>query len=391
MTVTASTPPVVAPWDLPGQVAQAINAWLLSVAQSIFAFALHAIADLLTVTPHFERAPEVARLWNLTRGIATGFLVVIALIGGVLLMTSGVAGTRYTVKLIISRLLLAALLANVSLSVFSTAVDLNNALNAALLGGTPLPQNVLGSLQSGMSALNGAEGPVAVLMALVAGVLMLALVVVYVARSALLVITLVAAPLALICYALPQSERVTWAWWRVTAATFLLQPVNALLLGIAGRVFFSSQIGWGLNPVSLLIGPLMAIVLLYLLIRTPWWIYQQMIAPETHHRVGQGRSVVPSSLRAELIVELQIQDSIVAGRTPLELSYLLAAGTAGWALLQLPYPLVVQVGLAALFAVAGAALAFVRVAGQDLTSWCAALLRHALASRLAVYGPSHPR
>ena len=50
--IAASAPPVVAPWDLPGQVAQAINAWLLSVAQSIFAFALHAIADLLTLTPH---------------------------------------------------------------------------------------------------------------------------------------------------------------------------------------------------------------------------------------------------------------------------------------------------------------------------------------------------
>src|SRR5260370_37782982 len=98
----------------------------------------------------------------------------------------------------------------------------------------------------------------------------------------------VVAPLALICYALPQTERVPSAWWRVTAATFLLQPVNALLLGIAGRVFFSSQIGWGLNPVSLLIGPLMAIVLLYLLIRTPWWIYHHMIAPETHHRVRSG-------------------------------------------------------------------------------------------------------
>ena len=85
---------------------------------------------------------------------------------------------------------------------------------------------------------------------------------------------------------------------------------------------------------------------------------------------------MPSSLRAELIVELQVQDSIVAGRTPLELGYLLVAGTAGWALLQLPYPLVVQVGLAALFAVAGAALAFVR---------------YALTCRLAVYGPSHPR
>jgi hypothetical protein len=26
-----------------------------------------------------------------------------------------------------------------------------------------------------------------------------------------------------------------------------------------------------------------------------------------------------------------------------------------------------------------------------MTSWCAALVRYALASRLAVYGPSHPR
>ena len=81
----------------------------------------------------------------------------------------------------------------------------------------------------------------------------------HVARSALLVICLIAAPVAVICYALPQTETAAWAWWRLTAATFLLQPVNALLLGIAGRVFFSGQIGWGLSPVSLFIGPLIAI------------------------------------------------------------------------------------------------------------------------------------
>src|SRR5260370_42643782 len=105
----------------------------------------------------------------------------------------------------------------------------------------------------------------------------------------------VVAPLALICYALPQTERVPSAWWRVTAATFPLQPVNALLLGVAGRVFFSSQIGWGLNPVSLLIGPLIAIVLLDLLIRTPWGVYHHMIAPEPRDRV---RSVVGTAPEA---------------------------------------------------------------------------------------------
>jgi len=66
--------PVVAPWDLPGQVAQAINAWLTSFAQSIFDFAVDAIASLLALTPHFERTTQVERLWNVTRGIADGFL-----------------------------------------------------------------------------------------------------------------------------------------------------------------------------------------------------------------------------------------------------------------------------------------------------------------------------
>lgn len=286
------SPLAAAPWDLPGQVAQAINAWITSVALNALDLALGAIQNLLTATPHFDQVPEVNQLWNLMRGIADGFLVVIALIGGILLMVSSTTGTRYTVKLIVSRLLLAALLANLSLSTFAMAVDLNNALNAALLGDVLRNHSFLAGLQ-GQVVAAGLQGPVFALLALIAALLLLALVVIYVARTALLILAVIASPLALICYALPQTEGVTWAWWRVTAAAFLLQPVNALLLGIAGRVFFSAGIGWGLDPTSLLLGPLIAIVLLYLLIRTPWWIYNHMIAPETHHRV---RSVVSTAV-----------------------------------------------------------------------------------------------
>jgi len=99
---------------------------------------------------------------------------------------------------------------------------------------------------------------------------------------------------------------------------------------------------------------------------------------------------VRSSLRAELVVELQVQDSILAGRTPLELTYLLAGGAGGWMLLQLPGPPLVRASLAVALAAAAAALAFVRFAGQDLTSWCVALGRYLVGSRLAVYGPSDP-
>ncbi|MEO6858218.1 MAG: hypothetical protein ABI323_06480 [Solirubrobacteraceae bacterium] len=290
---------VVAPWDLPGQVAQAINAWLISFAQSIFGFALTAITDLLALTPHFERVIQVERLWNVTRGIADGFLVLIALIGGLLIMTSSVAGTRYTVKVIVSRLFIAALLANVSLSLFGAMVDVNNAFNMALLGGQKPGQQMLSALQGGVAGVSVLQLPVYALLSVVAGVLMLALVMVYLARSALLVLALVSAPIAIICYALPQTQAATRAWWRVTAAIFLLQPVNALLLGIAGRIFFSSQVDWGLNPVSVSIGPLLAIILLYVLVRTPWWIYHHLIAPQTYHHA---RSIVSTAIGAARFV-----------------------------------------------------------------------------------------
>jgi hypothetical protein len=290
--------PLVAPWDIPGQVAEAINAWLASIAQNAFDLAFGAIQNLLTVTPHFDRNPEVSQLWNVTRGIADGFLVVIALVGGILLMVSSAVGTRYTVKLIVSRLLMAALLANLSLSTFGMAVDLNNALNAAFLGDALRTHSFLDGFR-GQLEQAGVQGPVFAILALIAALLLLALLVLYVARSALLILTLIASPIALICYALPQTEGVTWAWWRVTVATFLLQPVNALLLGIAGRVFFATGISWGLDPGSLLIGPLVAIVLLYVLIRTPWWIYNHMIAPETYHRA---RSVIATAAGAAKFV-----------------------------------------------------------------------------------------
>ena len=98
-----------------------------------------------------------------------------------------------------------------------------------------------------------------------------------------------------------------------------------------------------------------------------------------------------SSLRAELVVELQVQDSIVAGRTPLELTYLLAGGAGSWMLLQVPAPIVIRLAMATALAAAAAALAFMRIAGQDVTTWCVALTRYLVGSRLALYGSGDSR
>ena len=94
-----------------------------------------------------------------------------------------------------------------------------------------------------------------------------------------------------------------------------------------------------------------------------------------------------SSLRAELLVELQIQDSIIAGRSPLEFTYLLIGGAAGWTVFQIPGPIVVRALLALALVAAGTAFAFLRLGDQDLTAWGVAIIRYLSAPRLALYGP----
>ncbi len=97
---------------------------------------------------------------------------------------------------------------------------------------------------------------------------------------------------------------------------------------------------------------------------------------------------MPSGLRAQFLVELRIEDSIVAGRSPLELSYLLIGGAAGWTILQAPAPLILRAS-AALFLVAlGAAFAFGRIAGRNLTEWSVAIVGFLTGPRVMVYGPS---
>ncbi len=98
-----------------------------------------------------------------------------------------------------------------------------------------------------------------------------------------------------------------------------------------------------------------------------------------------------SSLRAELLVELQIQDSIIAGRSPLEFVYLLIGGAVGWTVFQVPGPIFIRAAVASALVAIGTAFAFLRVGEQDLTAWCSAIARYLTAPRLALYGASRSR
>src|SRR5437867_2526870 len=103
--------------DLTSQVAEAINAWLQSLVAAILAPSLAAAGQLLFSTPVFDAIPQIQSSWELARNVADALFVVVWIAAGVLVMTSGGTDSRYTAKVLVPRVVLAAVLANSSLAI----------------------------------------------------------------------------------------------------------------------------------------------------------------------------------------------------------------------------------------------------------------------------------
>ena len=177
------------------------------------------------------------------------------------------------------RLVTGFLTANLSLVLISQATAVANALSAALAGQGISPSAATAALLGTLTASLSSGGIFLVLLALVAVVLALVLAVVYVLRLMALVLLTAAAPLALACYALPQTAWAARWWWRALTACLAIQAAQALVLTAAVRVFFSA--GWiTLNGASTgLLSVLITICLLYIMMRIPWWITRPVLAP----------------------------------------------------------------------------------------------------------------
>jgi len=163
------------------------------------------------------------------------------LAGGALVMGHETLQTRYAAKHIAPRIVIAVIAANASLAIVGIAIHLANSLSQALLGPGVDPNNATGVLTQLVTGTLASGGIFLVLLDLVATVLALVLLAVYVIRVALLVLLIAAAPLALVCHALPHTEGIARLWWRAIAGLLAIQVAQALVLITALRVFFASD------------------------------------------------------------------------------------------------------------------------------------------------------
>ena len=217
--------------------ADVFNATLVSLLQKL-ADALHGVVNgvlgsslnFITQTPPAGSyaSPTVQSLWGITRTLANAALVLVALWGGFNLMARESLGAPYHEMVeLVPRLTLGALLVNTSLTWGQLAIDANNALCSAV-GGAALP------------AWERADLASRVLVDLVAAVIYLVtsllLLLQTLGRLALIDILLVAPPLALLCWILPQTQ----GWARLWSSTFFgavfTQFAQVLALKLGGSL-----------------------------------------------------------------------------------------------------------------------------------------------------------
>jgi hypothetical protein len=176
----------------------------------------------------------VKDLTNGMRFAANGGLAAIIVIGGVNMIVHPYIRAPYHGALeVIPRVLLGAVMVNTSLGLGKFAIDLNNALCQAVTGAAMPDWSSVGRLPSDGSVL---LEMVAIAVYLVMGMLLVGQMLM---RLALVDALLVIAPLALLCWVLPQTYAWARLWFTTFFGTVFVQCIQVLVLGLGARLMQS--------------------------------------------------------------------------------------------------------------------------------------------------------
>ncbi|MGD0983687.1 MAG: hypothetical protein ABSA65_07695 [Acidimicrobiales bacterium] len=102
----------------------------------------------------------------------------------------------------------------------------------------------------------------------------------------------VAAPICLVCHALPQTEGLARLWWRAFSGTLAVQVAQSLVLVTALRVFLASggPANLGIASTGGLVDLLVSACLCWVLVKIPSWVSRVVFSGSRSHG-GLGRVV----------------------------------------------------------------------------------------------------
>lgn len=285
---TMSPPPVMGPgmapaggsdpswWDVPGQIEKAIDTWFGNLVKSALEPVLRLIGSTLLSSPDVSDG-RIAQVWTGVLITANSLYVLFVLAGAVVVMGHETVQTRYSVKEIAPRLVLGAVASNASLWAIEQSVSLGNALAAALTTGKLSAEGIGSRLTSliidKLFLPSGITQLFLVLLGGAVAVMGIVLLVTCLIRAAVLLTLTAGAPLAMACHALPQTDPLARLWWRAIVGCLATQVMQALVLITCVQVFFDPNADTllGLPSGGGLVDLLLALVMLFVLIKIPIW------------------------------------------------------------------------------------------------------------------------
>ncbi|MGW2157519.1 hypothetical protein [Nonomuraea sp. NPDC001699] len=231
--------------DVGCKINQAMNGWFTSLVTDAINPAFTLVGSTLLAAPPPMMLERVRELSGHVQLVANALLMLMVLAGGVIVMAyGGASGNSTTPGEIIPRLIVAVIALNASLTICQYAIELTNAMVTALLGDGVDGQragNLIAAKVDGL--IKDPKGTVLFLVLLVgaAALMGLALAFIGLIRITLLVFLIIAAPLALLCHALPQTEGIAKLWWRCFFGLLAIQILQAIGLILAFKLFLTDS------------------------------------------------------------------------------------------------------------------------------------------------------
>ncbi len=236
--------------------------------------------DYIQIKPALvEQNNGTYQAWQIFQNIANIILVIFLLVV-IFSQLTGIGIDNYGIKKILPRLIICAILINLSYFIMQFLIDMSNIIGNSIGGlfnmaganiehanivgaGTDgnIPENIIG-----LSAIIGAAGGIAALVAnpaillsfllvLLSGVFAVIMMwLILIARQAGVVIAVVIAPVAFAMYLFPNTSKTTKSWVNLIKSLLLLYPLAALLIGAS---YFASDLLAGLDESGNMILPAM--------------------------------------------------------------------------------------------------------------------------------------
>lgn len=277
--------------DISSCVDEAIDGFFSRLVDSAFNPILDQLSKNLLTTPEPSQLPGLGALWSSSWQLMLAMYGLVVMAVGVLLMLHETLQTRWGWRELLPRLVMGFLAGATSMLIATKAIQFANGLTMAVAGDGVDPDSATAAFRSLMNIGGGSLDSLFIVMLLLALIVVLTLLLItWVIRLVITVVLVAAAPLAMMCHALPGLDGIARWWWRAFSACLAIQVVQSLVLVVGLRVCLAENWSYFGTTSSGMVSIIVANAMALLLLKIPFWLLSVL-------KIGNGRSMVSSLVR----------------------------------------------------------------------------------------------